>query len=156
MFSILLFVIWLNFTNFANEIYFNFISCMGFFDFMKKSSLSKEEILELIHIFDDLRNKLMEDAILRGNRMSLMSALMLHQVACPVFYAWEKNGFGNIADFWKEDAAIDTYMKFKANPQDGLKKDLTLYQNGMFPLRTFDKDGSIQDKMVNLIKCLLK
>lgn len=87
--------------------------------------------------------------------MAMMSAIMLHQVACPVFYAWEQNEHGKITDYWKEDLAIEKYKEFKKDVQANLKKDLTLYQNGLFPLKTLDKDGYLQEKMIMLIKSLI-
>lgn len=121
-----------------------------------KDVLPKEIVLSTIISLDNLRSQLMTEAIIGGNKVALMSALMLHQVACPAFYALEYYEYGRITDYWKEDAAIDVFENFKKNPLEGLKKDLTLYENELFPLRTIDKNGALLRNMITIIKVLLK
>lgn len=118
--------------------------------------LSQEFILPVIAKFDALRMQLMEVAILQNDNAALMSVMMLHDIACSVFYAWEYKEYGHISDFWKEDAAIDAYNKFNLDSLKNLKQQHTLFTNGMFPLKSIDKDGSLQSSMIKILEALIK
>lgn len=120
------------------------------------SPSSREFILPIIQKIDSLRTQLMQSAILEGNKTALMSAMMLHDVASSVFYAWEYYGYGHISDFWKEDAAIATYNKFKTNILKNLIQQHTSFINGFFPLKAIDNDGSLQNSMIKIIESLIE
>jgi len=118
-------------------------------------SLSKTTILNFINTLDSIRNQLMDAVILQENKKALFIIMELHEIASPVFYAWEYYGYGTITDFWKEDAAIKTYNDFSKNALAELRRMNNAYINGLFPLKAIDENDSLRLGLLNIITVLI-
>lgn len=118
--------------------------------------INRDYILSTINFYDDVRAQLVY-AYIQGNKLAMHLIMMVHEFACPLFYAWEYFGFGKMSDLWKEDLAIETYNKYKSqNVLEESRKSLNAITNGIFPFRTFDKDGKVLESTKNILKALIK
>lgn len=121
----------------------------------KSSVVSREYILSTINFYDEIRAQLVS-AYLQGNKLAMQLVLMVHEFVCPLFYAWEHFGCGKMNELWKEDLAIDTYRNFKSkNVLEETRKSLNAITNGIYPFRTFDKDGKVCEATKNIMKALI-
>lgn len=118
--------------------------------------INRDYILSTINFYDNVRAQLVY-AYVQGNKLAMHLIMMVHEFACPLFYAWEYFGFGKMSDLWKEDLAIETYNKYKSqNVLEESRKSLNAITNGIFPFRTFDKDGKVLESTKNILKALIK
>ena len=121
----------------------------------KSPKVNRNDILSTINFYDDIRAQLVS-AYIQGNKLAMNLVMMVHEFACPLFYAWEYWGYGKMSDLWKEDLAIATYNKFKSkNVLEESRKTLNAITNGIFPFRTFDNDGQICEATKNILKALI-
>jgi len=117
--------------------------------------VNRNYILSTINFYDDVRAQLVS-AYIQGNKLAMHLVMMVHEFACPLFYAWEYWGYGKMSDLWKEDLAIAAYNKFKSkNALEESRKTLTAITNGIFPFRTFDSDGKICEATKHILKALI-
>ena len=66
-----------------------------------------------------------------------------------------RSGYGNITDFWKEDAAIKTYNDFSKNALAELRRMNNAYINGLFPLKAIDENDGLRLGLLNIITVLI-
>ena len=117
---------------------------------------SREYIYSAIKKYDDLRSSLMFSYI-QGNKGAMAAVMMLHEFVCPIFYAWEYYGYGDITDFWKEDLPIMTYNRFKSsNVLNEVRKTYNTITRVLFPFRSFDKDGSMEKSTQAILRTLIE
>lgn len=138
------------------------LSIMGLFNFFNKkktaatSPLSKEYVSSVLKKYDDMRSQLMAAVINEGNQQAMQIVMMLHEFACPIFYAWEYWGYGHMSDFWKEDMCLDIYRRFKSrNVLEEVRKTHRSISN-LFPFRALDQDGSLKNATIEVLDRLIQ
>mgnify|MGYP004444256079 CR=1 FL=1 len=116
----------------------------------------KNFIVNVIKQYSALRMELMR-SFMQGNQKSMNTVIMLHMFMCPIFYAWQKFGYGDMYDFWSEDQALGTFEKFKkSNILKEVKSSISLLSSGIFPFRIIDKDDSLRQSTIAILKELEK
>ena len=118
--------------------------------------IDRDYILSAINFYNDIRAQLVS-AYLQGDKLAFQLIMGVHEFTCPLFYAWEHFGYGKMEDLWKEDLAIEIFNKFKSkNVLEESHKSLNAITNGIFPFRTFDRDGKICEATKNIMKALIR
>ncbi len=120
-----------------------------------KEISSREFIYGLIMAYDGIRNNMMATYFEQGNKQAMQIAIMLHELASPVFYAWEYFGYGKMGDFWKEDLALNEFNRFKSS--NVLEETRSAYNRMsiVFPLSSIDQDGKLKKCTMALLKVLI-
>ena len=116
---------------------------------------SREYIHSLIMAYDSIRNDMMAVYFKQSKQQAMQIANILHELASPIFYAWEFFGYGKMGDFWKEDLAIKTFNEFKSS--NVLEETRSTYNSlsVFFPLNAIDKDGNLKKCTLALLKVLI-
>lgn len=115
---------------------------------------SKEYILAVIKKYDEIRMQLMI-AVIQGNKQAMQVVMMLHEYACPIFYALEYWGYGHMRDFWKEDLPLAIYEKFKSK---NILMEIQKSYNStsfFFPFKAIDSDGSLKESTIAILRKLI-
>lgn len=120
------------------------------------SPSSKKFVSDVLKKYDDIRLQLMIAVINERNQEAMLIVMMLHEFACPIFYAWEYWGYGHMTDFWKEDICLDIYRRFLSkNILDEIRKSYQQMSN-FFPFRVFDKDNSLKTATLAILEELIQ
>lgn len=120
------------------------------------SPSSREFVSAVLKKYDDMRMQLMIAVINEGNQKAMQVVMMLHEFACPIFYAWEYWGYGHMSDFWKEDLCLEIYKRFKTK---NILEEVRKTHRGIldfFPFRALDNDGSLKESTIAILEKLIE
>lgn len=110
---------------------------------------SRECLEAVIAKYDALRGQLMVTSYENGGMevMAIMAKALipLHELAAPVFFAWQYWGHGNMYDFWPEDRALGVFERFKQDPVGKtIMQYLNIRKKNQFFADIVDIDGSLK------------